>query len=537
MQEAHPLPRRPLVGLALAFVAGTGCGLVWPLSRNLLLAILAALLCLIVTITRLWPARTGLFSLVVLLMVLLLGWSNASPCAGEKQAGIAQAVTLPHGVALRGHVTDEPVCVAERNGKCTWKFPLEVDGLNDYSGAGWQAVQDTIRVRLYAMPADRIPAYGEAWILPGYAGLAARKAGNTALGSKVVFFSGNAGKARFLRACEGSPLIAWCLQRRSEASAILGQGLQESPEHSCILSSLLLGYYSQIPRELYQAFVKTGTLHVFAISGSHVAIVALVIVFLLGSLGVARPYWVVLLGPLLVLYTAMTGLQPSAMRACVMGILYWLAPLLGRKPDLFSTLAASLILLLAVNPDDLVNVGFLLSYAAVIGLVLLSPLIARPLKRCLGRDPMKLEADPWWVEAGRSLGRGVADLIAVSIAAWFSTAPLTALFFGNLSLIGVVANLFIVPLSSLVIVTGVVSLLAGSLWLGLADLFNNANLALIMVMTGFTRWLAGIPGGCLQVAPPPLWAVILYYVLLLTARIAWWIYRGSENRSVQREAE
>ena len=64
------------------------------------------------------------------------------------------------------------------------------------------------------------------------------------------------------------------------------------------------------------------------------------------------------------------------------------------------------------------------------------------------------------------------------------------------------------------------SLTLGSCGLWLADLFNHANLALIVMMTGAARWFAAIPGGCLKIDPPPIWAVLLFYALLLAARFA-----------------
>ena len=261
------------------------------------------------------------------------------------------------------------------------------------------------------------------------------------------------------------------------------------------------------------------------------------IIFILAATGLPRTRWVLFLAPLLLLYTAMTGLQPSAVRACIMGILYWTAPLIGRRPDIYTTLAMSAILILAVRPDDLTNIGFILSYVAVLGLVLLCPVFLNQFLRCFRPDPLKLEPDPYWQNLLRSAWVLFSDLLAVSLAAWLVTAPLTAWFFGSFSPIGLPANLLIVPLSSLVIITGVLSLTLGCCAFFLADLFNHTNLALITLMTESARFFAGIPHGCLQVAPPPFWAILLFYTLLLTARFAWWIYGGGGRSSMRVEDE
>ena len=228
----------------------------------------------------------------------------------------------------------------------------------------------------------------------------------------------------------------------------------------------------------------------------------------------------------------MTGLQPSAIRACIMGIVYWIAPLIGRRPDIFTTLAVSAIVILGISPDDLINIGFLLSYIAVLGLILFCPVFSGLLRKCFVHDPLKLEPDSRWQESLRSLWHGFSDLFSVSLAAWLVTMPLTILFFGTFSPIGLPANLLVVPLSSLVIITGVLSLTLGSCALFFADLFNHANLALITMMTESTRWFAAVPHGYMQAPPIPLWAVLLFYVVLLIGRFAIWVYAKEKTTFV-----
>ena len=270
----------------------------------------------------------------------------------------------------------------------------------------------------------------------------------------------------------------------------------------------------------------------YSIIAIHVVIYLGAVIFILAACGLPRTVWILLLGPLLVVYIVMTGLQPSAVRAGIMGTIYWLAPLIGRKSDLYTAMAASAILILAVQPEDVANVGFILSYVAVLGLVLFCPVFTQPLHNLFPHDPLKLEPDLRWQERLRTVWRLFAEMVSVSLAAWLVTAPLTAWFFGNFSPIGLPANLLVVPLSSLVIITGVLSLTFGSCALWLADLFNHANLALIAMMTESARWFARIPGGCLTIDPPPIWAVLLFYALLLAARFV--IAVVSEKPAVNR---
>ena len=527
------LPRRPLAGLAIAFITGTGLGLTesTPPLPLLLISGLFLILAIIGAFQARWQGTlfTGITHTCLLATLLGLGWANAAPDPDAGNHAIPALIPLPTGASLTGIITDEPVCVAKRGEKATWKFPMAVEQVR----AGWsnelQQVTGTVRIRLFANPADRIPTYGERWSFRGYLAQATFKQGLFAGKAGSIFFSGKASKGRFCNHNGGNPLVSHCLKARSWAGRYLEQGLGDRPEQLLILNSILLGYYSQIPRNLYQAFANTGTLHVFAISGSHVVIFAGAVIFILAAAGLSRMWWILFLGPLLVLYIAMTGLQPSAIRAGIMGVIYWSAPLIGRKSDIYTTLAASAILILGFDPGDLMNIGFILSYVAVLGLVLLCPVFMAPLHRCFQHDPLKLEPDPPWQENLRAVWLMFADMFSVSLAAWLVTAPLTILFFGNFALIGLPANLLVVPLSSLVIITGVLSLTLGSCFLFLADLFNHANLALIILMTESTRWFAGIPHGYMKVESPPLWLMLVFYAGLLIARFTVWVYSKEKS--------
>lgn len=474
---------------------------------------------------------------LILAAVLSTGWANSAANLTGSEPYIPAIIKLPIGANLTGIVTDEPVCTTTKNGKLSWKFPISAEQVRVGWTNDWQDVTGKVRIRLFAEIGDRIPAYGERWSFSGYLNQAVFKQGVFTGKPGGLFFSGSAQKAKPLSYEEGNTLIKKCLQSRAWTGTLLAYGITDRPEQVCILNSILLGYYSQIPHALYQAFANTGTLHVFAISGSHVVILGGAIIFILAACGLPRTRWVLFLGPLLILYTAMTGLQPSAIRACIMGIVYWIAPLIGRKPDIFTTLAVSAILILGITPDDLTNIGFLLSYIAVLGLILFCPVFSGLLRKCFVHDPLKLEPAPKWQEFLRSLWHSFSELFSVSLAAWLVTMPLTILFFGTFSPIGLPANLLVVPLSSLVIITGVLSLTLGSCALFLADLFNHANLALITLMTESAQWFAAIPHGYMKSPPVPLWAALAFYGVLIITRFTIWVYAEKTPKKYIEEEE
>jgi competence protein ComEC len=255
----------------------------------------------------------------------------------------------------------------------------------------------------------------------------------------------------------------------------------------------------------------------------HVVIIAGAIVFVLSACGLCRTRWALLLGPALIVYTIMTGFQPSAVRACIMGVAYAAAPLCHRRADLHTSLALAALLILAVNPGDLANAGFILSFVAVLGLGLFYPVFAEPLRRRLMVDPLQLQPEPRWKALGRAGLHHVTGLIAMSLAAWIATTPLTAWYFGLFSPIALPGNLAAVPLASLIIITGLIALVTGNFALGLAAVFNHANLVLATLLAGSIRLLNAIPFGHIQVPAPTILAMIAWYALLILWRFKIWV--------------
>ncbi len=536
-QEDRPLPRRsalprrPLVGLALAFVAGTAIGLRLDVSFATLLAAGTLLTC--GTAVPAWAPGTarmkvspGISLAMLLLAVACVGAANARLA---RVAPSAPGLTVPApgtDLEIKAIVTDEPVSAGTRTGGTAYRFPADISAVRYATNTPWQAVSGSVRVRWFG-PTNRLPAYGDKWQwrgrLEAFVPERGREPARATARDPILTFTATVSDGERLSSGNGNPFVAWCLRLRNDSCATITAGIRDFPEQVGILVSLVLGYRSQIPAELYQAFAATGTLHVFAVSGSHVVILAGAIVFVLSACGLPRTRWALLLGPALVVYTIMTGLQPSAVRACIMGIAYAAAPLFHRRADLYTSLALAAIVILAIDPADLVNVGFILSFVAVIGLGLFYPVFAAPLRRRIAPDPLQLLPDPPWKQTVRTGLHHAIGLMAMSMAAWVVTTPLTAWYFGLFSPIALVGNLAAVPLASLILITGMIALVGGSLALSVATVFNHANLVLAALLGQSIRMLVAVPFGHIRVGAVPVLAVAIWYAILLFWRFRLWV--------------
>jgi len=229
------------------------------------------------------------------------------------------------------------------------------------------------------------------------------------------------------------------------------------PEAS-LLAGILLGVESGISPEVRQSFNQTGTTHIIAISGFNITIVAALFISLFGRYFGARKGALVA-GIAIALYTILVGADAAVVRAAIMGGLTLLARQLGRQTHGMASLSAAAIAMTIVNPLILWDVGFQLSFAASLGLIL----YAEPLNSRFVHFASR------WLheEQAEKLAGPVSEFVLFTLAAQVTTLPLTAYYFNRLSLVALLANPVILPAQPPVMILGGLAMLAGTLWLPL----------------------------------------------------------------------
>ncbi len=206
-------------------------------------------------------------------------------------------------------------------------------------------------------------------------------------------------------------------------------------ETSALLSALILGDRTYIDQDLRESFANVGVIHVLAVSGLHVGYV---LIILLLTVKIVRIPWgwdklFIVLG--LILFIILSGGRPSVIRASIMAGLYILAPVINRKPNAWNIIAVAALLILMVNPNFLYDLGFQLSFTAVMSIIYFYNLFNRIL--------------PDWLKVSNiknNIARFFWALLLVSFSAQLGTIPIIAYYFGRIPLIAVFANLIIIPL-------------------------------------------------------------------------------------------
>ncbi len=284
-----------------------------------------------------------------------------------------------------------------------------------------------------------------------------------------------------------------------------------------VASALLFGSRTGLSPALSEAFAITGTGHLLAVSGLHMALAAMLVFFsakwcLLRFEWVALRLNVIKAATLLsmaavVMYAGLAGFSPSATRAMVMILIFSLALIIERPHSPLNSLAAAAWILLAISPLYLFDMAFQLSFAAVFFLIIFSPVFVMPVHDM----PLKQRALFYFVQVA-----------GVSLVASLATAPLSAWYFQRISVVGPVINIVLVPLVCLLILPLLIAGVMTSLvWPALAHTFFLAPAGfLIKGMLVFIKTAAALPHAAFWIARPDTWQIALFWAALLSAGLS-----------------
>jgi competence protein ComEC len=301
----------------------------------------------------------------------------------------------------------------------------------------------------------------------------------------------------------GSPLLSGLYWLKQRSAAVLEQ-LYPQPE-SALMAGILLGNDSGLPEDAQQAFRDTGTAHIVAISGFNIAILAGLIVLLLGKI---LPRATAALGAVIWIgaYTLLVGGSPPVVRAAIMGAVGLFGGLIGRRQAGVNSLTFTAALMCLFNPWLPWDPSFQLSFMATLGLVLYADPLQRWLTNRLARRLPKNRA--------QRIAQPVAEYLLFTLAAQITTLPVIAYHFGRLSLSALVANPLALPPQPALMVLGGLSLLSGLVWLPLGQLFAWLAWPLAAYTLRITALLAGIPGGAISIGQITPAAAFTFYALL-----------------------
>ncbi len=400
--------------------------------------------------------------------------------------------TMP--VTVTGLVLETPLL----RGKST-RFPVEIESLE----TGSQTFFTCGRI-LVKLPADAAPPrYGDRVRILGTLRKpeGARNPGQfdsadwlrrQGIAAEVQATLG--GGCTVLESGRGNPLKALACRSRDWIAATVTAELEDAPAEAAAVKAMVLGTQEQIPEEIDLAFLNSGTLHVFSVSGLHVGLVALILWQVLRALGCGRRTAAALSIPLIFFYALLTGWQSSAVRSAVMAGLALGGLLVDRPASMTGNLAAAALVVLAWDTQQLFSAGCQLSFGTLIALSCLSQPMIRAFRRLYSPDdflPRELLTNRQeWLYGAR---KWIVSSMCISLAAGIGSAPLTLWHFQLATPVALVANLVLIVLAGFILSTAFASMVAGLCsWHGLSHVLNHANWAFarasIWFATAFSHW-------------------------------------------------
>jgi competence protein ComEC len=404
----------------------------------------------------------------------------------------------------------------------SWKFYAEIVQAKTDT---WKPVSGKVVLYVSKKTIDKIPwLYGDRLLVKGTPQVLKPPANPNEFDFRRFLSFRNIYHQQFLQATQiqfvapsaRKGFIYYSHRVRDWATMVIESSIRGT-QNQAVAMALILGVTEGIDTELLNAYAASGAMHVLAVSGMHVGIIYVIILFLFKPIKKYRwsPWLVAGISIFLLwAFAFVTGLSPSVLRAVTMFSFVALAKPLGWRTNIYNTLATSAFVLLLYDPFLIMSVGFQLSYLAVLGIVYLQ----KPLYNL------------WVIDS--AIGNWVWEITCISIAAQIATFALGMLYFHQFPVYFLVSNLFVIPLSTAVLVGGIV-LLAVSWVSPLADLIGWLLQWLIELLNWTVMVTEKLPYSIISgiyVTTFQCWLIIgilISFVLLLHYRNRKWIWLTS----------
>ncbi len=276
-----------------------------------------------------------------------------------------------------------------------------------------------------------------------------------------------------------------------------------------VASALLLGQNDMLDNETLQAYSGSGVMHILSVSGLHVGVIFIAINFLLGFMKKSRSQIFIKTSIILLTiwaYAILTGLSPSVMRAAAMFTFISIGNASKRNVHIINSLSVSAIVLLLIDPLMINNIGFQLSYIAILGIVFINKPIAG-----LWHPANKIVAHIW-------------GLISVSIAAQIASAPLALMYFHQFPVYFIPANLAAIDISFLAILSGIAVLLTSFVPV-VSNFFGIITNYLLFIMNYCVEYIEKLPYSVLHITSVFSKETILIYLILVSILLLFFLKR------------
>ncbi len=278
-----------------------------------------------------------------------------------------------------------------------------------------------------------------------------------------------------------------------------------SGDEAEFMKGLLLGDRSNLSKEVKEDFINAGVAHIIAVSGLNVAYVLIMLNFFLSVLPMNRNIKFALMTISLLFYMLLTGSSPSIVRATIMAIAFLFSRLIERKTKNINFLGLSAIIILLIDPRQLFDSGFILSYTALLSLVLLYPVAESWLNKISFYRNLN---DDYFSQKYLKI---IINMLAGTFVAQVGMLPVVAIMFEKVSIVSLFANLFAIPASNASLGIGFFTVLFSLISINLAGLFAVANSVFLHIQLEIIRYCANLDFAFIEAYGTTFLFLICYY--------------------------
>ena len=416
----------------------------------------------------------------------------------------------PSDLSLRGKVIDDPIATTTLYKTVRTSFTLKAESLKE--GASWRKTCGLVKADIFSKNAQTI-SFGDELLLEG---AASRPHGlnNPGLFNYAEYLKlkniyccltvKDGSAAKVLRRDSTGYIKSAAYRVRHRMRTLINEYLKMP--YSGFLKAILIGDRSDLKDKIKNEFVKTGTVHILAISGLHVGLIAAVFLAIFAFCRVPRKANLALTTMLLIFYSFVAGSNPPIIRAVIMFAIYSAGYLINRDTDTLNSLSIAALAILLANPKELHDPGFQLSFVSVASIVIFTPRLNVLFSSIMPVDRLQKR----WKRVYAYITGG----ISVSVAAWLGSFPVIAAYFNMISPVSVIANLIIIPMLFLLIAASfpffAFSFISVPVAAGIAQGLQLTE-KLLFSINGF---LANIPFAFFRLAMPSPGFTFLYYALI-----------------------
>lgn len=322
---------------------------------------------------------------------------------------------------------------------------------------------------------------------------------------------------------ESQTILSWGDRLKDHFKFIVGKHVTASQQD--LAAAILLGDRSLIDRTDRETFAATGTVHILAISGLHLGILAASIL-LLGRFSYhTRIASLLIVMILVVFYAWLVEFRAPIVRAAVLTTLYCLASLLRREAFSLNSLALAMIVVFALDPTQLFQPGTHLSFLAVASIIVYSKIRSTPEQDQL--QQLKQSQQPKWKQRWGYVALSIREAYTISAVVFFACLPLVIHSFHLCAWVGLLINPLVIPPMSIALLSGFLLLIFGDWLPGAGHIFGWVCSQSLAIVDHLVLWAHQIPGGHQWVASPGSFWIVCWYIWLI---LSLWLLQGFHRK-------